>query len=915
MAARENAATFKTGTWIEAIMRIRSIRTIAGPNIYSHRPVLILHLSLDELDGRETREFAGFNERLRQLLPGIEEHYCSRAKPGGFLERLAEGTYFGHVVEHVALELTGLAGVPVFHGKTRTARQHGGYYVVVEYQAEQGTRYLLQTAVELVAALLKNEEFPLKDRVEEARRIISATEFGPSTRAIVAAAERRGIPWRRLGNDSLVQFGYGRQRKLIQAAMTGATSAVAVDIASNKHLTKCLLEEAGIPVPTGEIVISPEEAVTVWKRIGHSVVIKPMNGFQGKGVSLYLTSAAQIEAAFRLARNYSEKIIIEEQLKGRDYRVLVVNGKVIAASERIPAHIVGDGARTIAELIEVLNQDPQRGDGHDKPLTRVTVHAALLGYLEKCGLTLDSRPRQGERVFLRECANLSTGGTARDVTHQMHPRIAAMCERAAQVIGLDICGIDLILGDIGAPLRSGDGVVEVNAAPGLRMHLSPSEGIGRDVGEAIIEMLYPSHTSADTTENDRAGRIPIVSVTGTNGKTTITRMIGHILGSTGKIVGMTTTDGIHVNNQMIVKGDTTGPRSARAVLADPAVEIAVLETARGGIVRAGLGYDWSDISVISNIRFDHIGQDGIESLDDLVFIKSLVAERVRAGGTLILNADDERLAQLMEIPRINKVEKKVVYFSMHPLHVVIRRHLDSGGTAFLLNNGWMVEARGPRETRILRAADIPITFNGAANFQIANALAAVAACRAYGMESELIARALRNFHPASNNPGRAGLYEVTSGYVLVDYGHNPDAFEAVCRMAAGWRGCRVTGVIGVPGDRDDEVVRQAGRAAATGFHKLVIKEDRDLRGRRPGEIARLLLDAVREESPGLECQIVLDEAEALRTALRELQPGEVIVLFYEKLDSVLRTLQEYGAIPARSIPGQISGLKRVRGGS
>ncbi|HWQ32084.1 MAG TPA: cyanophycin synthetase [Blastocatellia bacterium] len=874
-------------------MRIGEIRALAGPNIYSHRPVLLMTLDLENLAGRESYEVPGFNERLLALLPGLNEHHCSKNRPGGFIERLQEGTWFGHIVEHVALELTKLAGIGAIHGKTRQTGEPGWFRIAIEYKAEQGTKYLLRTAVALVEALVRNKPFPLAERLKEAEAIIARTEPGPSTQSIIRAALRRGIPVRRIGTDSLVQLGYGTQRRFIQAAMTSQTSAVAVDIAADKDLTKRLLREAGIAVPEGCLAATEAEALAAPDEIGWPVAVKPGNGCQGKGVSLNLTTPVQVRHAFRLAQQYSAKVIVEQQFTGRDYRVLVVNGKMVAASERIPACVTGDGEHTIAQLIEIINQQPERGEDHEKALTRIRPDAVMTEFLRRQGLDLSYRPARGETVYLRECANLSTGGTARDVTEQVHPEIAAMCERAARVIGLDVCGLDLMLDDIARPAGPGNGILEVNAAPGLRMHLAPGEGASRDVGSAIVEMLYPG---------DSSGRIPIISITGTNGKTTITRMIGHVIAESGKTVGVTTTDGIYIGGRLIEKGDTTGPQSARTVLSDPSVEVAVLETARGGIMRGGLGYDWSDISIISNVRLDHLGQDGLESLDDLLFVKSLVAERVRAGGTLILNADDERLAQLMEIPRVSRVAKNVVYFSLHPLHVVIRRHLDGGGLALLYRDGWIVEAAGSSETRIIRAAEIPATLNGAAWFHVANALAAVAACRAYGLSREAIAGALRNFHCTGHNQGRAGLYEVAGGYVLVDYGHNPDAFAAICRMATAWEGRRLTGVIGVPGDRNNSVIEQSGRAAARGFHRLFIKEDADLRGRRSGEVAELLHRAVLSEAPGRECRIVMKETEALRAALDEITPGEIIVVFYEKLDPVLALLREYGAVPAADVP-------------
>ena len=885
-------------------MRIGEIRTLAGPNVYSFRPVLSMKLYLDELAGKESLEFPGFNELLLEALPGLVKHHCSKEHEGGFIERLSEGTYFGHVIEHVALELTELAGIPVYHGKTRSAAEPGSYNVIIEYKAEKGTKHLLRMAVDIVESLIHKEKglreegepFPLESRLEEARKLIARTEFGPTTKAITEAATRRGIPWKRIGEDSLVQMGYGKHRRFIQAAMTERTSAVSVDIASDKELTKTLLRDAGIEVPRGILAGNLAEAIEALEILGAPVVIKPYNMSQGKGVSLNLSAPAQVEQAYRIAKQYASKVVVERQLMGRDYRVLVINGKVAAASERIPAHVIGDGKRTISELVESANRHPARGEDHERPLTKIAIDPAMMEFMRRRGLTIHHTPKPGEVVYLRECANLSTGGTARDVTDLIHPRTAAMCERAARVIGLDICGIDLILDDIARPLgpnSADNGIVEINAAPGLRMHVAPSEGRSRDIGAAIIDMLYP---------NGATGRIPIISVTGTNGKTTITRMVAHALSEKGMTVGMATTDGIYIGGEQVVKGDTTGPRSAQTVLSDPSVEIAALETARGGIVRGGLGYDWSDISVISNVRLDHVGQDGIETLDDLLYIKALVAERVRECGTLILNADDERLAQLMEDKGAGRLKKNVVYFSMRAPHVLISRHLAMGGSAYLYKDGWIVEATGGAEARLLRADDIPVTLGGAASFNIANALAAVAVCRAHGLSREEVAAALKGFRGDLHNAGRAGLFEIREGYALLDYGHNPDAFSAVCRMAAKWRGRRVTGVIGVPGDRDDLVVEQAGRAAARGFERIIIKEDSDLRGRRRGEIADLLRRAVMSEAPGCDCRIVLDEIAALRAAIDEIEPGDVAVIFYEKLDPALSLLKQLGATPAQSVP-------------
>lgn len=876
-------------------MRIESIRTLNGPNIYSYAPVLLMKLHLDELTDIESREIDGFNERLRQALPGLEQHRCSRGYPGGFVERLDEGTYFGHIIEHVAIELSQMAEIPVNFGKTRYAGEPGCYNVVVHFKAEEGMRHLLVTAVNLVDAIVKNETFEIAGEIEEAKRIAARTELGPSTSSIVEAARRRGIPCMRIGENSLVQLGYGKNRKLIQAALSEQTSAIAVDIAGDKELTKRILADAAIPVPRGEVARTEADAVAALERMGVPVVVKPLDGRQGMGVSLNLTTPEQVVDAFRIAREYSPDVLIEELIAGRNYRVLVVAGKMVAASERLPAHIVGDGSSTIAQLIEQANSDPRRGEGHEKPLTKIVADAIVLAHLEKCNRTLECVPPVGEVVPLREGINLSTGGTARDVTDDVHPSVRRICERSAQLIGLDICGVDLVLHDIEKPFTQGTGaVIELNAAPGLRMHYFPSTGSPRDVGGAIVDMLYPAGSSA---------RIPIIAVTGTNGKTTVTRLVGHIMSEQGLTVGMTTTGGIYIGEECIMEGDTTGPQSARTILGDPTVDLAVLETARGGIVRRGLGYDWADVAIMTNIQADHFGQDGIEDLEDLLYIKSLVAERVRDGGTLILNADDTHLARLMENDRVSRVPKEAVYFSLYHNNPLIAEHLANGGAAYFLKDGWIIEARDGEELAIIEAGAIPFTIGGTAMYQIQNVMASIAAARAQGVPAEAAARALMSFRSKSHNPGRSNFYRIpaSGAYVMIDYGHNPEAFRAVCSMAARWKGCRVTGVIGVPGDRDNQLITESGMIAAQGFHRIIIKEDKDLRGRQPGEIASLLCDAIHAEAPERECLTILDERDAVEYAIENLEQDDIAVVFYEKHSLILEVLEAHSAIPVESI--------------
>jgi cyanophycin synthetase len=831
---------------------------------------------------------------LLDRLPGLRDHHCASGAPGGFVERLHGGTYFGHIVEHTAIELASIVGVGANYGKTLYARAPGRYDMILAYKNEAASRYLLQVALELVEALIDTRPYALDEKLAAARRIVSATELGPSTRAIVDAAEARNIPWVRLSEGSLVQLGQGIHRRLIQATESSLTGDIAVDIACDKALTKELLEQASIPVPRGIIARTKDEARTALDELRPPLAVKPLDGNQGRAVSLRLTTPQQVSDAYELAAQVSPDVVIEEFLEGKDYRVMVVGGKMLAASERLPAHVIGDGAHTIAQLIDLENRSPLRGEGHEKPLTRLTVDAGVLAYLERAGRTLTDVPAAGERIFLRQTANLSTGGTARDVTDEVHPDVARLCERAARIVGLDICGVDLITPDIGQPLpETGAGIVELNASPGIRMHHYPTEGRPRDVGRGIVDMLYPSGMSA---------RIPIVAITGTNGKTTVTRLIGHILEQTGKVVGMTTTDGIYVGGHQVAQGDLTGFNSCRTVLADPLVEMAVLETARGGIVRRSLGYDWSDVAVLTNVQPDHLGQDGIETIDDLLFVKSLVAERVREGGVLVLNADDERLARLPEIPRVRKLPRQIIFFALSGENPVLREHRAGGGTAYFLRDGWLIEATGADEHRIAREQAIPLTLGGAAKFQTANALAASAACRALGIARHQVAVALEGFDSGRHNHGRMNVYQTDRGYVVVDYGHNPGAFTALAGLTDAWSARRVTGIFTVPGDRTDDLIDEVGRLAARCFDRLFIREDEDLRGRQPGEISRLLCLAAQDEAPDKECRIIPDETEALAVALEEMEEGEVIVFLYEKhTEPSLEILRRFGARPASSV--------------
>jgi cyanophycin synthetase len=868
-------------------MKFQELRPLPGPNIYTHRSALVALLDLEDLAGRESHEFKGFVDRLLQTLPTLAEHHCGLGYPGGFVERLREGTYFGHVVEHVALELQSLAGFDVRHGKTRETRDPRVYRLVIEYTNEAAGRYCLEAARHLVEACLEGQNYQVDECLQEARLLAERTELGPSTRAIADAALKRNIPVMRLDEGSLIQLGYGQYRRLVAATETQFTSSVSVDIAGDKAATKALLAKTDIPTPRGQVVRSVEQAVAQLEALHPPLAVKPLDGNQGRGVSLDVVTAEELARAFQLAAEVSSRVIVEELFAGRDYRVLVVNGKMVAASERVPAHVVGDGKFTISELIDLENQNPQRGDGHSRPLTKLPKNEDTVDYLRQHGRSLEDVPGAGERVLLRATANLSTGGTARDVTDEVHPATRRMCERAARVIGLDVCGIDLVTPDITQPPPDhGAGIIEVNAAPGIRMHHFPSSGTPRDAAGAIVDMLYPPGFPS---------RIPSIAITGTNGKTTVSRMIADAVNASGKTAGLTTTDGIYIGGHCVTRGDMTGYQSCRMVLTDPGVQVAVLETARGGIVRRSLGYDWTDVGIITNVQPDHLGQDGIETVEDLLHVKGLIAERVRDGGTLILNADDPNLVRLRDRPLVRAEHKKVVFFSLQPENPVVRQHLKEGGRAYYSSDGWLVEA-GPGGTeKIVRENAIPTTFGGAARFQVANALAALAGARALGVPLESITGSLTAFDGGGHNPGRMNLFRVGEGFALLDYGHNPAAFEAIGGLARQWSNRRVTSVFTVPGDRTDELIVDSGRVVARNFDRVIVREDEDTRGRKVGEVANLLCQAVHDVKPHVDCQTELDECEAVRMALRQTEPNEIVLIFHDNYDAVMGVLREFGA--------------------
>jgi len=885
-------------------VRLIDLRRLSGPNIYTSRPVAVARLELDELTRQETTSHVGFADRLLAVLPGLAGHHCAAGRPGGFVDAMARGTYFGHVTEHVALELSAQAGREVNFGRTEWAGADGRYDVMTACPRDEPAdspipRDLLVLAMRLVGDVIAERISRLDAPLQAIAHAVEESRLGVSTAALAEAARKRDIPVRREGGLSMLRLGYGCHRRLVWAALTEQTSAVGVDVACDKVLAKQLLATAGVPVPAGTIVRTAADAAAAFARFGPSVVVKPRNGNHGGGVTVGVGSAAEAAEAYRRASVTGPEVIVERYVPGIDYRVLVVDGRVAAAAQLRPAAVTGDGIRDIQALVGIANTDPRRGDGHARPLTRITLDSQALGHLASQGLHPGSVPGPGTVVTLRRNANLSTGGTSTDVTDLIHPEVATMCCRAAAAAGLDVCGVDVRLADIAVPVLSrpdvpAGAVIELNASPGLRMHLAPSAGRPRDVAGAIIDRLYPPGAPA---------RIPVVAVTGTNGKTTTVRMIAHILGQAGLHVGMATTDGVYSAGQLVHQADASGPRSAEMVLDDPAVEAAVLETARGGIIRRGLGYDKADVAVITNITADHLGADGVDDLDELTDVKALVAEEICHGGTLVLNAEDSRTAGLASRPAVRGRNPVIRYFSLDGRSPVALAHRMSGGITCELREGRLVETRGGEETVLLGVDELPGSFGGGAAHLIANALAAIAACRAIGVSVKDIRRALTTFAPDTANPGRGNVCQVAGSPVIVDYGHNAAALAAMGTLLhRAWGGDPVAAIT-LPGDRRDDLVASTAASVAAWFGRVVVYEDYDLRGRQPGEMTELISAALRVRRPGIAIVPATGPEDALRCALALAYPCDPVLLLYEKLGPIREILTAFGAVPWPPGPG------------
>ncbi len=881
-------------------LRVLSTRVYRGPNYWSYGPAVHLQVDLGVLEEFPTNLLPGFTDALLRLLPGVGDHSCSRRKSGGFAERLHEGTWLGHVSEHIALELQRQTGAEVSRGKTRsTAGRPGVYDVIYSFADETVGVAAGELAVRLVNHLVQAEDgFEPTEEIEGLVRLAQRAAFGPSTQSLVDEAVSRDIPWMRLNSGSLVQLGQGVHAQRIRATMTSQTGSLAVDIAGDKEMTLQLLAAAGLPVPQSKAVRTLEGAIEVARRIGYPVVVKPADGNHGRGVGLNLQDEAALTKAYDLAKEESRRgwVVVESYLVGNDYRFLVVGGRMVAAAERVPAHVVGDGTHTVAELVDITNSDPRRGVGHEKVLTRITLDDAADEVLTGQGFSRDSVLPQGQMVKLTLTGNMSTGGISIDRTMDAHPDNVEIAEEAARVVGLDVAGIDFMAVDITEPVREvGGGIVEVNAAPGFRMHTHPTIGEPQYVAKPVIDLLFPPGAPS---------RIPIIAITGTNGKTTTSRMVAHIFKGLGRKVGMTSTDGIVIDERLVIRADASGPKSARMVLQNPRVDFAVFEVARGGLLREGLGYERNDVAVVLNVAPDHLGLGGIDTIEQLAAVKQVIVEAVPRNGFAVLNADDPLVAKMAR-----SCSGDVVWFTMSAPGSAewtrVDDHCRRGGRAVVLEHGdlgdMIVIKHGRRSMQLAWTHLLPATFGGKAVMNVQNAMAAAGAAFAAGAPLHDIRQGLRTFSTSYYlAPGRLNMTEIDGITVVVDYAHNAaglrllgDFVDKLSEHSPDdlMRHRRI-GVIATAGDRRDEDLRELGEVAAQHFDIMVVREDKRLRGREAGDAAALIVEGAGRGGRVQAVETVLDEIEATRRALDLASAGDLVVICVDSHAAVWSEIQE-----------------------
>ncbi|WP_299757570.1 cyanophycin synthetase [uncultured Pontibacter sp.] len=872
-------------------MKIIDLRVMRGPNYWSvkHPKLIVLKLDLEQLSQLSTDEVPHFLARLQKMFPDMQRHRAAEGVEGGFFKSVEEGTTFGHVVQHVALELQTMAGMESGYGRCYPAPEEGHQAVVYSYQEERAGEYAAYAAVRITKALIAGEKYKLEEDISRLHDIREDEYFGPSTYSIVSEAVSRGIPYIRLNRHSLIQLGYGVHQKRIQATMTSSTACFAVEIAGDKKATKDILEEAGIPVPKGRTIYEPDELKKAINWLGFPLVIKPLDGNHGKGATINITTLKDAQKGFSEAKKFSDGVMVEQFIQGFDFRLLVINGKFVAAAKRTPAKVTGDGVSTIKQLIDKENKDPRRGIGHEKALTKIKLDKHTANILKSLNLTTQSVIAAGEDLYLKSTANISTGGTATDVTDLVDPYNILMAERIAGLIGLDICGIDVMTTDIAIPLNEARGaVLEVNAAPGFRMHISPTYGLPRNVAEPVVDMLFPHSMPA---------RVPIIAVTGTNGKTTTTRLIAHMVKHKGFQVGYTTTEGIYIQDKLLEKGDTTGSYSAQFVLKDPTVNFAVLECARGGLLRSGLGFEQCDIGIITNVSSDHLGLGDIHTLEELALLKAVVPKSVSKDGYAVLNADDDLVYAMAE-----EVDCKVAFFSMNEDNPRILKHIAKGGLAAVFENGYISIFKNSYKIRIDRVADVPLTFGGKAKFNIENILAAALAGYISHFEIEDIKTSLRTFIPSpSKTPGRMNLFKFPTFEVLVDYAHNVGGLKAIGEYMSELDVTKKIGIVAAVGDRRQEDFYEIGRVSGDIFDEIIVRLDSDLRGRTADEILGPVLRGIEDTAPNKPVRQIPEEMRAIAYALENAEEGSLVAIFTEDVHESVKMVESFKVIQDRKV--------------
>ena len=876
-------------------MKIIDIKTMKGPNYWSVRRhnLTVMVLDLEELEEYPTNKIDGFSERLEKMFPSMYSHRCSVGKAGGFFQRVKQGTWMGHVIEHIALEIQTLAGMDCGFGRTRGYGEEGVYFVVFNHMVGKVGRYTAKASVRIAEALIAGEKYDLAEDILNMKEIRQNEGLGPSTSSIIKEAEARNIPWIRLNRYSLCQLGYGANQKRIQATVTSQTSNIGVDIACDKEETKLLLEQAEVPMPKGDIIRTERGLEEAVEYVGFPLVIKPVNGNHGRGITTNINSMDEALIAFKEAKEISRLVIVEKFITGEDYRLLVIDHKLVAAAKRTPAHVIGDGKSTIQQLVDEVNKDERRGYGHEKVLTEISINSLTLELLKESGMTPETIVSKGEFVKLKSTANLSTGGTAEDVTDLIHPYNIFMAERISKIIGLDICGIDIMAHDLTKPLNeSGGAVLEVNAGPGFRMHIQPTNGLPRNVGGHVVDMLFPHGSNA---------RIPIIAVTGTNGKTTTTRLIAHIAKMRGKKVGYTTTDGVYIQNRLLMSGDCTGPVSAEFVLKDPTVNFAVLECARGGILRAGLGFKKCDIGVVTNVAGDHLGLKGIHTIDQLAKVKGVIPETVHKDGYSVLNADDDRVYAMRD-----NVESKVALFSMDEENPRILRHSRNDGISAIYENGYITIIKGEWKMRVAKAVNVPLTKGGKASFMIQNVLAAVLATYLQGFSIEDIKVAIESFIPSpSQTPGRLNMFNFDKFDVLLDYAHNPAGLRALHKYVEKLEGSPKVGIIAGVGDRRKQDNFELGQIAAEMFDEVIIRQDRNLRGKDEDELIKEIHDGIIDVDSKKPVKIINKENEAIKYAIENAKHGSLVVVSSDVVPDALNMVMKLKEKESKELYGNV----------